>query len=748
LAALAGGMLCISTAAAQTGTQAPYNGTDAKSVTPQLGTEVDASAKGDPKVLPGGGEGGASNNECTTAEVIACPTTFMVNLAQSTTNPADPLFSCHFSGPTQGVNSVWYRFTAPGSGEVRIRTCTSAAPADDSLIAVYTGTCTSLVEVCCSEDECGASTFLGDLCCSVIAGQTYTVQLAAWSAGDVGTYTVVFDCACAGACDVVCQPGKLPENEPDCFNEFNDTFNGGCNSTPPVFRDIVCGNQICGSYGTYLFQGGQRRDTDWYRFSIGSAQQVTWSVTGEADTRTFLLTGVCPTTVIVTNLAGPCDPSVVTAPLAAGTYFAFAGTNVFTGVPCGSDYNATLTCALPGVGACCLTGGQGCIDNVSSADCAAQGGFYQGDNTSCANVECCSVVCDPDKIPEGEPNCGLPDFTNGGCNATPPLFFFLNCGDALCGTYAAEGGTRDTDWFNLFTTLPNTGITWSLVGEGPTLGFIIQPGPDPLNPCSGLVILTSGTADPCDPIILNACAATPGEYWTWAGPSVFEGVPCGATYNALLDCGSCPGPCDVVCDPDKTPENEPDCGLPADTTNGGCNSTPEVFSPIACNQAYCGTYAFDGSTRDTDWYQINHPGGELCWNVEGEHLMLVAIIQPGPNGCLDFTIPAISTTPACTPIELCATLPAGIYWLFAGPDFGNPPMPCGAEYNAEAKCGAPCPCEAGDADGDCDVDSTDLNFVLSEFGCTSGCGPGDVDGDGDVDSTDLNFVLSLFGCVG
>jgi hypothetical protein len=58
---------------------------------------------------------------------------------------------------------------------------------------------------------------------------------------------------------------------------------------------------------------------------------------------------------------------------------------------------------------------------------------------------------------------------------------------------------------------------------------------------------------------------------------------------------------------------------------------------------------------------------------------------------------------------------------------------------------ADCP---GDADGDYDVDSTDLNIILAAFGTTGEPGmPGDLDLDGDCDSTDLNIVLANFGDV-
>jgi hypothetical protein len=46
-----------------------------------------------------------------------------------------------------------------------------------------------------------------------------------------------------------------------------------------------------------------------------------------------------------------------------------------------------------------------------------------------------------------------------------------------------------------------------------------------------------------------------------------------------------------------------------DVTNGGCNSTPEVFGTIACGQTVCGiisTYDQGASNvRDTDWYRVS-----------------------------------------------------------------------------------------------------------------------------------------------
>ncbi len=57
------------------------------------------------------------------------------------------------------------------------------------------------------------------------------------------------------ACTIECPPGARDEGEP-CYTDTN----GGCNSVPPVWNTIQCGDTIC---GTSWFDGSTR-DTDWY----------------------------------------------------------------------------------------------------------------------------------------------------------------------------------------------------------------------------------------------------------------------------------------------------------------------------------------------------------------------------------------------------------------------------------------------------------------------------------------------------
>ena len=132
--------------------------------------------------------------------------------------------------------------------------------------------------------------------------------------------------------------------EPLCANGHVDNFNGGCNSDPDVSGHIECGQTVAGTYGTFLSrQGANFRDTDWYEFTLPQAANVTWTAVGEARTRVFIMRAPCPAASLGTGVADACQPATATvANLAAGTY-AFVGTDVFTGVACGSRFRATLT---------------------------------------------------------------------------------------------------------------------------------------------------------------------------------------------------------------------------------------------------------------------------------------------------------------------------------------------------------------------------------------------------------------------
>ncbi len=160
-----------------------------------------------------------------------------------------------------------------------------------------------------------------------------------------------FGTVCPGPCDVVCDALKTPELEPLCADEYVDATNGGCNSSPPVFSTIVCDEEICGEYGTFTVAAVAGRDTDWYKLVLATPMTLTWTVTGECPTLLGVIdnggiddcTGV--TSFLVSAVVGPCETgSVVTACLGPGVWWTFVAPSSFAGCPCGSEYNAVLTC--------------------------------------------------------------------------------------------------------------------------------------------------------------------------------------------------------------------------------------------------------------------------------------------------------------------------------------------------------------------------------------------------------------------
>jgi len=139
---------------------------------------------------------------------------------------------------------------------------------------------------------------------------------------------------------IECSPTWTTEGEA-CDGDNN----GGCNSAPPVFEDINCGDTICGT----AWADNGVRDTDWYQFRLAS--QMTIKVTGAADfpfMLGFVDTADCALTAAVDPVATGPECEVISASRVAGpgTYWVFAAPNTGYRVFCGqnSQYWFTLEC--------------------------------------------------------------------------------------------------------------------------------------------------------------------------------------------------------------------------------------------------------------------------------------------------------------------------------------------------------------------------------------------------------------------
>jgi hypothetical protein len=100
------------------------------------------------------------------------------------------------------------------------------------------------------------------------------------------------------------------------------------------------------------------------------------------------------------------------------------------------------------------------------------------------------------------------------------------------------------------------------------------------------------------------------------------------TWISHLTCATaCPTGCNITCPPEAILEGEP-CPNSPDNFNGGCNSSPDVFSEIACGQTVCGTLYSSSSARDIDWYRFTTTGWSIIRaRTTGELPLQILIIN-------------------------------------------------------------------------------------------------------------------------
>jgi hypothetical protein len=157
-------------------------------------------------------------------------------------------------------------------------------------------------------------------------------------------------------------------------------------------------------------------------------------------------------------------------------------------------------------------------------------------------IACEYVSCPAGGIPENE-DCG--DDTNGGCGMPVPHFEPINCGDTVCGTAWADGGTRDTDWYAVVLTEPQI-LTWSATAEFPLVIGLVETDPPGSGDCwdmTGYLNPYDSAGSVPDLASITTDVLTPGTYWLWIAHQEFDNRPCSGSsdYVAELTCEPPPG---------------------------------------------------------------------------------------------------------------------------------------------------------------------------------------------------------------
>ncbi|MCC6358588.1 MAG: hypothetical protein IT450_07590 [Phycisphaerales bacterium] len=603
-----------------------------------------------------------ANDDCRDALPINCGDTVSGDTTAATT---DGVWPC-----AAGGSDVWYRFVATEPVAI-LDLCGSTY---DTAVMVLDGCGGDVLG--CNDDSCGLQSQLA--VGGLTIGNTYLVAVGGYNGG-AGEFTLLLTCDIPQCDGAEARPGDVEENEGgDCHL---DSFNGGCNSTPPVFSSIDCNQSVHGTSGTSAAIA--YRDTDWWRFTVanGDSRIAYWTVTAEFPVLIGFLRTDCPQTDFIegTAMTAPaCTEITSTVRLPAGDYVAFVAPSTFTGVPCGSEYRGSLIC-----------------------------------------MPCCP--------PPAHDQCA---------DALP-----INCGDTVVGetfdattdgTWPCAAGGRDV-WYRFVAT--DSVATISLCDSSFDTALMVTDS------CGGAVL--GCIDDSCGlQSSLELAGLTPGAtYFVAVGG--FAGDAGSFTLN--ITCGmpsSCAlaQPGDIEED-----EPFGGCATDyVDAFNGACSGDPPVFSPIHCGDTihgFSGTYTSIGlADRDTDAWRLTISGRtRVTWTVTADFPATIGFC--GTTCPLIFVPNSTVSGPACVPLTTSAEFREGEYVALIRPTNWSG-VPCGSQYRATLTCDAYC---TGDLDYDGTRDLADLSLLLSEFGREGGIFTGDVDSDGDVDLQDLATLLSVFG---
>ncbi len=181
----------------------------------------------------------------------------------------------------------------------------------------------------------------------------------------------------------------ITENEPDCSTGYTDSINGGCNSSPEAYTELVsCNDIICGKSGTYTVSGTNYRDTDWYRLNLSGSTSVSLKAVADFPLQIMVLdmtTGCSGQLVLGSANATTGDTAYINTVFdGPGTLVYWIGPSVFSGVACGSNYIIycnTVPVNAPGVPTIADVPTCGPTNLINNPDVGGVTNFWQG--TSC-----------------------------------------------------------------------------------------------------------------------------------------------------------------------------------------------------------------------------------------------------------------------------------------------------------------------------------------------------------------------------
>jgi hypothetical protein len=204
--------------------------------------------------------------------------------------------------------------------------------------------------IACNDDaNCGYNGYQSQVTMNLAQGHTYHIVVDGYGSDcgqyELHVYEIIEEI-------LECPAGALLEGEPDCYDGYLDVFNGGCNSTPPVYSTLAgsAGGapfSVCGTSGNFSLGSTAYRDTDWYEITLAEPNTISVACAAQFPVAVYILDGNqgCEDVPVLdyANAGVFPDQAELTYAFAAGTYWLWIGPSVFNQVPCGSLYVMTIT---------------------------------------------------------------------------------------------------------------------------------------------------------------------------------------------------------------------------------------------------------------------------------------------------------------------------------------------------------------------------------------------------------------------
>lgn len=197
-------------------------------------------------------------------------------------------------------------------------------------------------------------------------------------------------------------------------------------------------------------------------------------------------------------------------------------------------------------------------------------------------------------------------------------------------------------------------------------------------------------------------------------------------------------PCEPVCPPEATQENEP-CG---ENLNNGCPSAPNggptgIFTSIACGETICGTLWYRNSVIDFDWYLFSVPRTSKSVTIEVSADFGAVYWLYEVSTCANPDFVDLVPNTAC-PGATTFVLPQGEYAIRMIDGYGFLSTCELSHYTLSVSCTC-----AGDINADGTVDGADLGLLLGAWDTEGGAA--DLNASGTVNGADLGLLLGAWG---